>query len=78
MTNNGYSNVIPFARSLPQVQLHRPTTAARNATRVAAAKIGDADNDYRSRMLASALIAGFVGMLVMSGQWMFTVLASIH
>jgi hypothetical protein len=77
MTNTGYSNVIPFARSLPQVQLHRPTTAARKA-RVVAAKIGEADDDYRSRMLASALIAGFVGMLVMSGQWMFTALASIH
>ena len=77
MTNTGYSNVIPFARSLPQVQLHRPTTAARTA-RVVATKIGQADDDYRSQMLASALIAGFVGMLVMSGQWMFTALASIH
>jgi hypothetical protein len=78
MTNIGYSNVIPFARNLPQAHMHRSITAARKATKLMAAQVSEADDDYRSRMFASALVAGFVGMLVMSGQWMFTVLASIH
>jgi hypothetical protein len=36
------------------------------------------DDDYRSRMVANALVGGFVGILVMIGEWMLTILTSIH
>jgi hypothetical protein len=42
-----------------------------------AGQIGEGDQDYRYRMFASALVAAFVGMLVISGQWMFTILVKM-
>jgi hypothetical protein len=72
MTNNGYSNVIPIAR----LNLAQP--ARKDPMKAMPARISEGEQDYRSRMFTNALVAGIVGMLVMSGQWMFTILASIH
>ena len=79
MTNNGYSNVIPIARlNLAHSWLQRSTIAGERPMKAIAAQISEGDLDYRSRMFTSAILFGFVGMLVMSGQWMFTILASIR
>ena len=36
------------------------------------------DNDYDHRMLINALAAAVLAMLVISGEWMFSTLATIH
>jgi hypothetical protein len=79
MTNNRHSNVIALARlNLADPRLQRSTIAGKEPIKAMAARISEGCHDYRSRMFANALVAGFVGMLVMSGQWMFTILASMH
>jgi hypothetical protein len=46
-----------------------------NPIKAGAAQISQ-DDDYAARMLVNAF-AGFVGMLVMAGQWMLACLASM-
>jgi hypothetical protein len=53
----------------------RSTTRAQ--TRVIEARVTQEGDNYRYQMFVNGLVAAFVGMLVMSGQWMFTILASI-
>jgi hypothetical protein len=70
--NNRHSNVIPIAR------LNLARSAGMDPVNAMAARISEGEQDYRSRMFTNALLAGIVGMLVMSGQWMVTIVASIH
>jgi len=78
MTNNSRLNVIEFHHpNSPHSRLPRSAIAASRPMKPLAGQIGEGDQDYRYRMFASALVAAFVGMLVISGQWMFTILVKM-
>ena len=79
MTNNSHSNVIPLARfNLPHSRLQILTIARKGPIKAMMPQTIRGDDDYRSRMVANALVGGFVGMLVIIGEWMLTILTSIH
>jgi hypothetical protein len=61
---NGKDNVIPFPH-------------AASVARVEIRSI-QGDNDYHYRMLVNALAAAVLVVLVVSGEWMFSTLATIH
>ena len=76
MTNNGHSKIVAFSRlDSPYSRLRRSAIAPSRPVKASAARIGESDEHYLYRMFASALVAAFVGMLVISGQWMFAILA---
>ena len=79
MTNNSHSNVIPVARfNLARSRLQISTLAGKEPIKAMMPKTSRGDDDYRSRMFANALVAGFVGILVMSGEWMLMIPTSMH
>jgi len=79
MTNNSHSNVIPLARfNLVNSRHQRSTIPRKEPIKALMPQTSQCDDDYRARMFTNALIAGFVGVLVMSGEWMLTILTSIH
>jgi hypothetical protein len=59
MTNNGHSNVIHVAR-FNLARLQGSTLVGKEPIKAMAARINEGDDDYRSRMFTSALVAGFV------------------
>jgi hypothetical protein len=75
---NDESNVLRFTRfKSSHSGLQRPAAAAKAQTEVMEARVTEENDNYRYQMFVNGLVAVFVGMLVMSGQWMFTILASI-
>jgi hypothetical protein len=72
------SNVLHFTRfKSSHSELQRTAAAAKAQTEAIEARVIEEDDNYRYQMFVNALVAVFVGVLVMSGQWMFTILASI-
>jgi hypothetical protein len=75
---NDESNVIRFTRlKSSHSRLQRTAAAAKAQTKAIEARVTQEGDNYRYQMFVNGLVAAFVGMLVMSGQWMFTILASI-
>jgi hypothetical protein len=67
MTNNRHANVIPVARfNLAHSRLQISTIAAKEPIKAMMTQTSRGDDDYRSRMVANALVGGFVGVLVVS------------
>ena len=78
MASNGHSNVIPVAFNLAHSRLQASAIPGKETIKAMMPQTSRRDDEYRSRMFAHALVIGFVGMLVMSGEWMVTILTSIH
>jgi hypothetical protein len=76
---NDESNVIRFTRlKSSHSGLQRTAAAAKAQTKAIEARVTEEGDNYRYQMLVNGLVAAFVGMLVMSGQWMFTILTNIR
>jgi hypothetical protein len=76
---NDESNVVRFTRvKSSHSGLQRTAAAVAKAqTKAIEASVTEEWDDYRYQMLVNGLVAAFVGMLVISGQWMLTILAKI-
>jgi hypothetical protein len=77
--NEESTNVIPFPQVISSnVGPGRSAAAARTARNATESLASEGDDNYRHQMFVNGLGAAVAGTLVLAGQWIFTVLLSLH